>query len=102
MALTNDEKRERSEYLDKNLIITNWSSGKGYVFISYASNDRGKVFKEVVVPFQKQYGLRIYANKAFDKENKNWINSMMQNIEGAECVIAFVSPSYIESYACFF
>ena len=26
----------------------------------------------------------------------------MQNIEGAECVIAFVSPSYIESYACFF
>lgn len=101
MALNEIQKKERSEYLEKNLTITECSQNKKYVFISYASDNWEKVFKDGVVPLQKEYGLRAYADKAFDKGNDKWIIPMLRNIRGAEAVVAFVSQSYIESYACF-
>ena len=101
MALTEIQKKERSEYLEKNLKITECSQNKKYVFISYASDNWETVFKDAVVPLQKEYGMRVYADKAFDKENDKWIIPMLRNIRGAEAMVAFVSQSYIESYACF-
>ena len=100
MSLTEMQIKERVEYLDK-LSITECSDGKKYVFISYASDDWEKVFKDVVVPFQEQYGLRVYTDKAFDKEGSAWVTPMLRNIRAAEIVITFVSQSYTESYACF-
>lgn len=101
MALNEAQKKERSEYLEQNLAITECSQREPYVFISYASDDWETVFKTAVVPMQKQYGMRVYADKAFDRVNDRWIVPMLRNIRGAEVVVAFVSQSYIESYACF-
>lgn len=50
---------------------------------------------------QKQYGLRVYADKAFDKVNDKWIVPMLRNVRGSDIFVAFISQSYIESYACF-
>ena len=101
MGLNESQKKERSEYLEHNLIITECSQKKPFVFISYASDNWETVFKTAVVPMQQQYGLCVYADKAFDKVNDKWIVPMLRNIRGADAVIAFVSQSYIESYACF-
>lgn len=101
MGLNGAQKKERAEYLENNLIITECSQKKPYVFISYASDNWETVFKQAVVPLQQQYGMRVYADKAFDKVNDRWIVPMLRNIRGSDLVIAFVSQSYIESYACF-
>lgn len=101
MALNESQKKERSEYLEKNLNITECSQGQHYAFISYASDNWEKVFKEAVVPLQQTYGLCVYADKAFDKVNDKWIVPMLRNIRGADVVVVFVSQQYIESYACF-
>ena len=39
MALNEAQKKERSEYLEQNLRITECSQRKPYVFISYASDN---------------------------------------------------------------
>lgn len=101
MALNDKQKMERAEYLERNLTVTECSRRESYVFISYASDDWETVFKEAVVPLQRQYGLRVFADKAFDKVNDKWIVPMLRNIRGADLMIAFVSQKYIESYACF-
>lgn len=101
MGLNEAQKKERSEYLEENLHITECSQKKPYAFISYASDNWETVFKKAVVPLQQQYGLRVYADKAFDKVNDKWIVPMLRNIRSSDVVIAFVSQSYIESYACF-
>lgn len=101
MGLNEVQKKQRAEYLENNLKITECSQRVPYVFISYASDNWETVFKSAVVPMQKQYGLRVYADKAFDKVNDKWIVPMLRNVRGADLMIAFVSQSYIESYACF-
>lgn len=101
MGLNEAQKRERSEYLEKYLKISECSQKKPYVFISYASDNWETVFKTAVVPMQRSYGLAVYADKAFDKVNDRWIVPMLRNIRGADVIVAFVSQSYIESYACF-
>lgn len=101
MGLSEVQKKERSEYLEKYLTITECSQRKPYVFISYASDNWEAVFKSAVVPLQRQYGLRVYADKAFDKVNDKWIVPMLRNARGADVFMAFISQSYIESYACF-
>lgn len=101
MPLTESEKTERSQYLETQLKITECSRQKPYVFISYASDNWRQVFKNAVVPLQKQYGLRVYADKAFDKVNDRWIVPMLRNVRGADAMLVFISQSYIESYACF-
>lgn len=101
MGLNEAQKKERSEYLEQNLIITECSQRKPYVFISYASDNWETVFKTAIIPMQRRYGLRVYADKAFDTVNDKWIVPMLRNIRAADAVVAFVSQSYIESYACF-
>lgn len=101
MGLNESQKMDRSEYLENNLIITECSQKVPYAFISYASDNWETVFKTAVVPMQKKYGLRVYADKAFDKVNDKWIVPMLRNVRGSDVMVAFVSQSYIESYACF-
>lgn len=101
MGLNEAQKKERSDYLERNLNITECSQKKPYAFISYASDNWETVFKTAVVPMQQKYGLCVYADKAFDKVNDKWIVPMLRNVRGADLMIAFVSQSYIESYACF-
>lgn len=101
MALNELQKKARSEYLEKYLEITECSQRKPYVFVSYASDNWETVFKDAIVPLQQTYGLRVYADKAFDKVNDKWIVPMLRNVRGADVVVVFVSQSYIESYACF-
>ena len=101
MGLNEAQKKERSDYLERNLNITECSQKKPYAFISYASDNWETVFKTAVVPLQQKYGLCVYADKAFDKVNDKWIVPMLRNIRGSDLMIAFVSQSYIESYACF-
>lgn len=101
MGLNESQKKERSEFLEKNLNISECSQKKPYAFISYASDNWETVFKKAIVPLQKQYGLCVYADKAFDKVNDRWIVPMLRNVRGSDLMIAFVSQSYIESYACF-
>lgn len=101
MGLNEIQKKMRSDYLENNLIITECSQKKPYVFISYASNDWESVFKQAVVPIQQQYGLCVYADRAFDKLNDKWIVPMLRNVRGSDLMVAFVSQNYIESYACF-
>lgn len=101
MGLNLAQKKERSTYLESNLEITECSQRKPYVFISYASDDWEAVFKSAVVPLQKRYGLRVYADRAFDTVNDKWIVPMLRNVRGSDMLVTFVSQSYIESYACF-
>lgn len=101
MGLNEVQKKMRSDYLENNLIITECSQKKPFAFISYASDDWESVFKQAVVPIQKQYGLRVYADRAFDKLNDKWIVPMLRNVRGSDLMVAFVSQNYIESYACF-
>lgn len=101
MGLNEAQKKERSQYLEEHLKITECSQRKPYVFISYASDNWKTVFQSVVVPMQERAGLRVYADKAFDKVNDKWIVPMLRNVRGMDMMVAFVSQSYIESYACF-
>lgn len=91
MGLSEAQKKERADYLENNLNITECSQKNSYAFISYASDNWETVFKKAVVPLQKQYGLRVYADRAFDKVNVKWIVPMLRNIRGADLVIVFVS-----------
>ena len=59
------------------------------------------MFKQAVIPLQQQYGLHVYADKAFDKLNDKWIVPMLRNVRGSDLMLVFVSQNYIESYACF-
>ena len=37
------------------------NENEGFVFISYCSKNKETVFRDVVIPMQKKYGLRVYA-----------------------------------------
>lgn len=77
------------------------NENEGYVFISYCSKNKETVFRDVVIPMQKKYGLRVYADKAFDYKNDEWVNQMQENLAASQAVLIFVSNEYVCSYACF-
>ena len=77
------------------------NENEGFVFISYCSKNKGTVFRDVVIPMQKKYGLRVYADKAFDYKNDEWVNQMQENLAASQAVLIFVSNEYVCSYACF-
>ena len=77
------------------------NENEGYVFISYCSKNKETVFRDVVIPMQKEYGLRVYADKAFDYKNDEWVNQMQENLAASQAVLIFVSNEYVCSYACF-
>lgn len=77
------------------------NENEGYVFISYCSKNKETVFRDVVIPMQKEYGLRVYADKAFDYKNDEWVSQMQENLAASQAVLIFVSNEYVCSYACF-
>lgn len=83
-------------------VPTGKNSKGNYVCISYRSTDSDIVFNDCVFPIMKDFGLRVYWDEDFrNNAAKAWNSQMLDNIEGSEAVILFVSNSYIESYACF-
>lgn len=93
-------RKDRSEYLSKNLKITTYEDNKPYAFISYAGKEWEKVFTEIVVPLQREYGMNTYCDKEFESEGHKWLDPMVDNMREAAVVIAFVSKMYITRYAC--
>lgn len=101
MSLTKEQKAERER---KTQDITTFDSlGKDdYVFISYKSDDWKIVLDKVVRYMVEHYGLRVYFDKNFDRDNDIWITNMKKAITTRKCraVLAFVSKEYMTSYAC--
>lgn len=73
-----------------------------YVFISYKSDDWETVLDKVVRHMVEVYGLRVYFDKNFDRDNDSWVKNMKRAIGTRKCraVLAFVSRKYMISYAC--
>lgn len=100
MGLTTEQKRERQEGL-RDLRITVKRDRQAYVFVSYKSEDWRVVFENKIIPLQKQYNLRVYADKEFDNNNDSWVDQMKRNLKSSKGVIIFVSDDYITSYATY-
>lgn len=100
MGLTGAQIKERDAFLSKlNLTTaTAYNEKKGYIFISYKSDDWEKVFKEKVFELQKN-GVRIYCDKNFDDENHPWLDTMKRNLNFSSAVMLFISEEYMTSMA---
>lgn len=101
MALTEEEKKERSQFLQR-LEVTDRTKKTDYAFISYSSSDWRTVFQSIILPMQEKSGLKVYADKAFEEDNEDWVIQMQNNLRNDHCkaVIIFVSETYIRSHAC--
>lgn len=101
MGLTVEQKNERDRVTQK--IPTFTSEGKeDYVFISYKSDDWERVLGKIVRHMVETYGLKVYFDKNFDRDNDSWVSNMTSAIRTGKCraVLAFVSKRYMVSYAC--
>lgn len=97
--LSKEELQERDKCLE-NLKITTYKEKKGYVFISYKSDDWRQVFEEKVFELQNRK-MRVYSDKQFDDSNHPWLDNMEKNIKYSSAVILFISKAYLRSYATF-
>ena len=97
MGLTEEQMAERDESLMQ-LKITTYKDKKGYVFVSYKSDDWKKVFEEKIFQLQDM-GLRIYSDKNFNDTNHPWLDDMDKNIKYSSAVVLFISCEYLKSYA---
>lgn len=95
MGLTQEQGLERDEAL-KNLKITTYPEGKGYIFISYKSDNWKRVFLDKVFQLREQ-GVRVYSDKNFDDENRPWLTSMEKNMKFTTAVMLFISKEYVTS-----
>lgn len=101
MGLDEKGSQERDEAL-KNMHISSFrNNDKHYMFVSYKSDDWKTVFGDVVIPLMENYGLKIYADKAFDYSNQTWLEQMKSNMEYSSGVLLFISNEYVRSYATF-
>ena len=80
-----------------------WIKGEPYVFVSYASKDKEKVY-EFVYELRKR-GINVYIDIDIElQENisKNWLQNIKERLYDVDCVamISFLSLSYFRSYAC--
>lgn len=101
MGLTGEQSKERDRVAQE--ITTFRSEGKeDYVFISYKSDDWEKVLGKIVKHMVDTYGLRVYFDKNFKRDNDSWVSNMTDAIRTGKCraVLAFVSKQYMVSYAC--
>lgn len=80
---------------------TNKDSGKDFIFISYKSDDWKVVLHDIVYELHKNYGLRVYFDKEFDKNNEVWHTQLIMNMRHERCkgVLAFIDNKYATSYA---
>lgn len=101
MGLTEEQKNERAR-ATAGIKTFDSNGNKPYVFISYKSDDWKIVLDEVVRYMVDNYGLRVYFDNNFDRDNDSWVNNMKNAIRTRKCqaVLAFVSKEYMRSYAC--
>lgn len=69
---------------------------KGYIFISYKSDNWKRVFLDKVFQLREQ-GVRVYSDKNFDDENRPWLTSMEKNMKFTTAVMLFISKEYVTS-----
>ncbi len=95
------EKIKRSNTM-KDLTTFQPKDNKPYVFISYKSDDWELVLNTIVRKLVDDYGLRIYYDINFDKDNQAWLDNMLQAMQSRQCkaILSFVSLKYVSSYAC--
>lgn len=98
--LSLEEQQERDASLARLKITTYREEDKGYVFISYKSDDWREVFENKVFELQDRK-MRIYSDKQFDDSNHPWLENMDKNIKYSSAVILFISEKYLKSYATF-
>lgn len=83
------------------LKITKYKENKGYVFISYSSKDKERVFGDYVLPLHQKYGLRVYCDRDFQNDaTSGWVFQMTENLKRAKVCVVFMSSTYASSYAC--
>lgn len=78
-----------------------WIKGEPYVFVSYASKDKEKVY-EFVYELRKR-GINVYIDIELQENiSKNWLQNIKERLYDVDCVamISFLSINYFRSYAC--
>lgn len=78
-----------------------WIKGEPYVFVSYASKDKEKVY-EFVYELRKR-GINVYIDIGLQENiSKNWLQNIKERLYDVDCVamISFLSLDYFRSYAC--
>ena len=90
-------------YIDelKKKLEDGWIKGEPYVFVSYASKDKEKVY-EFVYELRKR-GINVYIDIELQENiSKNWLQNIKERLYDVDCVamISFLSISYFRSYAC--
>ena len=78
-----------------------WIKGEPYVFVSYASKDKQKVY-EFVYELRKR-GINVYIDIELQENiSKNWLQNIKERLYDVDCVamISFLSLNYFRSYAC--
>ncbi len=102
--MNKEEYRKRMENPKyKELIVTKAEKNidKDYVFISYRSSNWKRDLTEITYKLQKEYGLRVYFDKEFAKEDNIWVEQFEENMRSPRCkaVICFFDKGYCSSYA---
>jgi len=78
-----------------------WIKGEPYVFVSYASKDKEKVY-DFVYEIRKR-GINVYIDIELQENiSKNWLQNIKERLYDVDCVamISFLSLNYFRSYAC--
>ena len=78
-----------------------WIKGEPYVFVSYASKDKEKVY-EFVYELRKR-GINVYIDIELQENiSKTWLQNIKERLYDVDCVamISFLSLNYFRSYAC--
>lgn len=78
-----------------------WIKGEPYVFVSYASKDKEKVY-EFIYELRKR-GINVYIDIELQENiSKNWLQNIKERLYDVDCVamISFLSLNYFRSYAC--
>lgn len=78
-----------------------WIKSEPYVFVSYASKDKEKVY-DFVYELRKR-GINVYIDIELQENiSKNWLQNIKERLYDVDCVamISFLSISYFRSYAC--
>lgn len=78
-----------------------WIKGEPYVFVSYASKDKEKVY-DFVYELRKR-GINVYIDIELQENiSKNWLQNIKERLYDVDCVamISFLSLNYFRSYAC--
>lgn len=79
-----------------------WIKGEPYVFVSYASANKEKVF-EAVLELRKR-GINVYVDVELQENiSKNWMENIKERLFEYDCkgMVSFLSIDYMRSYACF-